>query len=84
MHSCIWFRKNIWKWCFDSVPNNKILDQSKFKAFADNKTNVTVKVKFVLERVENISSWAFSPFPPLFSIGFFIKFTESLDNVLKA
>ena len=35
---------------------NKILEywQSKLKAFADEKTNVTQKVKFVLERVENI------------------------------
>ena len=30
-----------------SLPNNKILDQSKLKAFADNKINVTKKLKFV-------------------------------------
>ena len=35
-------------------PYEKILDQSKFKAFADNKINVTKKLKFVLGRVENI------------------------------
>ena len=39
---------------FNSVPNNKILDRSKLKAFADNKINETEKLKFVLERVENI------------------------------
>ena len=33
---------------------NKILDLSKLKVFADNKTNATQKLKFVLGRVENI------------------------------
>ena len=36
-------------------PNSKILDWSKFKAFADYKINMTEKFKFVLGRVENIS-----------------------------
>ena len=35
-------------------PNDKILDLSKLKAFADNKINVTEIFKFLLERVENI------------------------------
>ena len=30
-----------------SLSNNKILDQSKFKAFADDKINITLKLKFV-------------------------------------
>ena len=30
-----------------SLQNDKILDQSKFKAFADDKINVTKKLKFV-------------------------------------
>ena len=38
---------------FKSLPNDKTLDWSKLKAFADN-INVTVKLKFVLGRVENI------------------------------
>ena len=38
----------------NSVPNNKLLDSSKLKAFADNKINVTEKLKFVSGRVENI------------------------------
>ena len=39
----------------NSLPNDKILDWSKMKAFADNKKkNVTEKLKFVLGRVENI------------------------------
>ena len=37
----------------NSLPNDKILDLSKFKAFADNKSNVTQNVKFVLWRIEN-------------------------------
>ena len=38
--------------CFlNSLLNNKILDWSKFKAFADIKINVTKKIKFVFERV---------------------------------
>ena len=36
------------------LPNDKILDLSKFKAYADAKTNVIEKLKFVLGRVENI------------------------------
>ena len=39
---------------FNSLPNNKILDWSKFKAFADDKINMTEKFKFVLGRIENI------------------------------
>ena len=34
--------------------NNKIVDWSNLKASADNKSYVTKKVKFVLERVDNI------------------------------
>ena len=35
-------------------PNDKILDWSKFKMYADDKINVTEILKFVLGRVENI------------------------------
>ena len=38
---------------FYSLPNIKILDFSKLKAFADDKINVTQKLKFVFRRVEN-------------------------------
>ena len=38
----------------NSLPNDKILNWSKFKAFADNKITGTQKWKFILERVENI------------------------------
>ena len=39
---------------FNSIPNYKILDQSKLKAFADDKINMTENLKFVLGRLENI------------------------------
>ena len=38
----------------NSLPNDKILDRSKLKTFADDKINVTENLKFVFERVENI------------------------------
>ena len=39
---------------FNSLPNDKIFIKSRFKALADNKIVVTQKLKFVLERVQNI------------------------------
>ena len=39
---------------FNPLPNNYILDWSKFIGFADNITDVTEKLKFVFGRVENI------------------------------
>ena len=40
---------------FNSLPNNKILDWSNFKAFADNKIWYDPeKLKFVLRKLENI------------------------------
>ena len=36
------------------LPNDKILDLSKLKAFADNNLNLDHKLKFELGRVENI------------------------------
>ena len=38
----------------NTLPNNRILDWSKFKAFADNKSNVIEKLKFVLQRTESM------------------------------
>ena len=38
----------------NSLPNDKFLDWSKLKGFADEKINVAEKLKFVLQRVENI------------------------------
>ena len=39
---------------FYSLPNDKFLNWFKLKTFADDKINVTQKLKFVLGRVENI------------------------------
>ena len=38
----------------NSLPNDKILDWSKSKAFADDKINVNGKLKFDMGRLENI------------------------------
>ena len=38
---------------FNSLPNTNILDQSKYNAFAHDKTNPTQMLKSDLERVEN-------------------------------
>ena len=42
------------KSAFHPFPHDKILDQTKFKAFADNKLNVTKMKISVFDRVENI------------------------------
>ena len=39
----------------NSLPNDKNLNQSKLKAFADDRINVNQKLKFDLGRVENIA-----------------------------
>ena len=36
------------------LPNNKILDWTKLKSFADNKINVIEKLEFIFNKVENI------------------------------
>ena len=40
--------------CHFSLPNNKILDLSKLKIFAEDKMNVSEKLKFVFGRIGNI------------------------------
>ena len=39
---------------FNPLPNDKILDWSKLKAFADDKMNLAEKLKLLPGRVENI------------------------------
>ena len=82
----------------NSLPNDKIVDQSKLKAFADSKINVTQKFKFVLGRVENIMGKgenagyqhfllippAFSPCPTMFSKSFFLRVVKSQDCLVKS
>ena len=63
--------------CFNQLADNKILDWSKLKAFADDKIFVPEKLKFVLGRAEK-HCWkmgkyllpAFSPFLTMLSKGF--------------
>ena len=50
---------------FNPLPNNKILDWSKMKAFTDDKVNVN----FILCRVQNTVGKALSPFPQCFQKG---------------
>ena len=64
---------NYWS-TISSYPNDKILDWSTLKAFADSQIIVSEKLKFVLGRVENIvgkgeKCWflSFSPFSTMFT-----------------
>ena len=64
---------------FNPFPLDKILDQTKLKAFEEDTLNVTKMIISVFDRVENIvgkgeiacTSKAISPFPTMFSKGFF-------------
>ena len=74
----------------NSFPNNNILNESKFIAFADDKIIMTQKLKILLERVENIvgkrrKCWlpAFSPFLTMFSDTFFSAGVKSWDREVK-
>ena len=51
------------------------------KVFADDKINVTQKLKFALGRIENIVEK--TPFPTLFSKDYFLRVVESQDYVVK-
>ena len=72
---------------FNSLPNDKFLDWIKLRAFAHEKSDVAEKLLFVLGRVENIVSKgekpAVSPFPTMFSKGFFVG-SLSHDCVVKS
>ena len=47
------WKVDLWN-IFITLPNDKILDQSKLKAFADDKIYVTQKLKFVIEWVKTV------------------------------
>ena len=72
------------------LPNNKIVDWSNLKAFADDKICVTEKLKFVLGRVENImekgeNAGSHNPFSHnVFKGSLFRAFIQSLDCVVKS
>ena len=94
----MWLQKGMKKLEVNPLPNNKILDQSKLKGFADDKVNVIQNQKFVLERVkkhsgkrknivgkgENAGYQHFSPLPTMFSKGFFFKVVKSRDTVVES
>ena len=74
---------------FNYLPNDNILDVTKLKAFADDK-NVAQMLITDFDRVENFAGkrrkcWipAFSPFPAMFSKGFFLRIGKSRDCVVK-
>ena len=76
---------------FNSLPNNKFLDWSKLKAFADDKLNLAEKLKFVLGRVENIlekgenaGDQHFLLFPECFQKASFSGVFKSWDCVVKS
>ena len=79
----------------NSLTNDKILDWSKLKAFADNKIEVNENLKFALGRVEKIvgkgenagyQHFLLFPkcFPKMFSKVFFPRVVESWDGAVNA
>ena len=64
------------------LPKDKIMDLSKLKALAENKINVTQKLKFVWDRVKWVP--AFSPFTTMFSKGFLYRAVKRLDYVVNS
>ena len=74
----------------NSLPNDNILDWSKFKAFADDKINVTKNNEIYFGKGrkhcgKRKKCWlpAFSPFPTMFSKGSFFRVVKSQDCVGK-
>ena len=74
----------------DSLLNNKILDQSKLKAIVDDTVNMTHRIEIHCGQNRNIFGKrkkcrlpAFSPFPSMFSKGFFLRVVKHRDCVVK-
>ena len=74
----------------NSLPNDKISEDSKLKASADKEINVTEKLKDFFWKGRNQCGkrrkcWlpAFSPFPTMFSKGLFFKVVKSRDYVVE-
>ena len=69
----------------NSLPNEKSLDWSKIKAFADDMMNITQMMISVFDRVQNIVGKGENVgIPTMFSKGFPLKVIESQDCVLKS
>ena len=75
----------------NNLPNNKLLDWSKLRAFADdNKKKSDSKIEIQIWKSKKNCGigrkcWlaAFSPFPSMFSKGSFFKVVKSRDCVVK-
>ena len=83
MHLC-----NVW---FNSLSNDKILDLSKLKAFADDKVNAANMTSYIFDRKENIvgkgeiaGDQHFFLYSTLFSKGFFPRVNKSTDYIVKS
>ena len=75
----------------NSFPKDKFLDRSKSKAFADDKINVTKKLKFAVGQEENIVAKGenagyqhFLLFPTMFSKALFFRVVKSWYCVVKS
>ena len=73
------------------LPNDKILDRSKLKAFADDKINVLKMMIFVFDRDENIVGKGenagyqhFLLFPQCFHRAFLPRVVRSRDCLVKS
>ena len=71
---------------FNSLPNDKILETSKLKAFADDKINVTQKLNFLFGKSrkhceKRRKCWlpAFSPLPTMFSKACLLRVVKIWD-----
>ena len=70
----------------NSLPNNKILDWFKLKAFAEDKLNVAKMLISVFDSVENVGKkekmqvTSISLFPTMFSKGFFLSVYNPFPN----
>ena len=70
--------------------NDNFFDGTKLKAFADDKLNVTIMTIFLFDKEENTGKrrkcWlpSFSPFPTMFSEGFFYRIVNSCACVGKS
>ena len=72
------------------LPNDKNLDMTKLKAFADDKLNIAETMISLFSSKENSGKRkkcllpAFSPFPTVFSKVFFFRVVKSQDCVVKS
>ena len=67
---------------FNPFIHDRSLDQTKLKAFADDKVNETKMIISALDRVENVGigdiDSKISPFPTMFSKGFFPRLSKGI------